>query len=193
MVRTIILKPMAVVMRYLFKRPITVPYRGSNEQRDRFYRKQRDLQMIEKPHYAIGFKHTPHISPRSRGTLALNIENCTGCSACYHICPNKCIQMTEIDPQPPDWKKSKPKRCPEVFLARCMHCGFCTVAEACRFDALHHTPFFDSAETTIEAQFYSYNRLNENWKRWQQVKAKSLQTRSNEDDKLRGEIKENGR
>lgn len=160
---------MAIVMRYLFKRPVTLDYRGKDTQRDRFYRRQQNLQMIEEPHYSIGFKHTPHISPRSRGTLALNLENCTGCAACYHICPNKCIQMTVVDPQPPNWKKEKPLRSPEIFLARCMHCGLCTVENACRFDALHHSPYFDSAETTLEAQFYSYQRLYEVWKRWQQA------------------------
>lgn len=170
MVRTLILKPMIVVMRYLFRRPVTVLYKGSNTQRDRFWRKEHNLQMIEEPYYPIGFKHTPHISPRSRGTLALNLDNCTGCAACHRNCPNKCIQMTVVEPQPPDWTKKKPLRCPEIFLARCMHCGLCTVDHACRFDALHHTPYFDSAETTLEAQFHSYERLHETWKRWQQAK-----------------------
>ncbi|MFQ5977980.1 MAG: hypothetical protein ACE5OZ_07625 [Candidatus Heimdallarchaeota archaeon] len=181
MVKSYILRPMTVIFRYLLKRPVTFPYRGKVSQRDSFYRMQDRLDLIEEPYYAINFKHTPHVSPRTRGTLGLNLENCTGCAACARICPNKCIEMTVVYPQPPDWTKKKPFRAPSVFLARCMHCGLCTVMDACRFDAMHHTPYYDSAEITLEAQYHSYTRLHENWKRWDQAKQNMSQSENGDE------------
>ena len=44
-------------------------------------------------------------------------EYCTGCSACYSICPNNCIQMK------PD---NEGFLYPEIDTKRCIHCNVCT-------------------------------------------------------------------
>ena len=123
-IKTFVLRPMYRVGRLFLKKPITIVY----------------------PH------KTPiipdYIHPRSRGYHFLDLENCTGCQACLRICPNACIEMvTREEPLPIEGfdsyqfsEKNKKKRFPQIWLGRCMFCGLCV--EACRQDALHHTPHF---------------------------------------------------
>jgi formate hydrogenlyase subunit 6/NADH:ubiquinone oxidoreductase subunit I len=164
----LITRPLAYVGRLLLKKPIAIPD-GDRRNKDTIYFAEslaekgetildRDLTFSEV------FEATPHISPNSRGLIALNAPNCTGCKACERICPNKCIEMVEITPTPPHWvekqkEKSKPRPLlhPQIFIGRCLYCGFCV--ESCKFDALHHSPGFDAASTNKEELYHSYHDL----------------------------------
>jgi NADH-quinone oxidoreductase chain I len=63
--KTIILEPLAVTIRYLFKKPVTVQY----------------------PEEKL------EISERFRGFLSYNYEVCTACLSCERNCPNQCIKI----------------------------------------------------------------------------------------------------
>ena len=46
----------------------------------------------------------------------INREECTGCSACYAVCPGKCIRME---------KDKEGFLYPEVDEKKCISCGKC--------------------------------------------------------------------
>lgn len=163
-----ILRPLAYAFRWFISKPITQPD-GDRRNKDTIYFPEaladkgetildKDLTLTDV------FQHTPHISPNARGLIGLNTLNCIGCQQCYRICPNRCIEMKEVDPPPPHWvekqkgkEKPKPLLHPEIFIGRCSYCGFCV--ESCRFDALFHTAGFDAATHHKEDLHYTYNDL----------------------------------
>ena len=159
---------MAYVARYLFTKPITIAD-GDRRNKDTVYFPEslanknqtildRDLTLTDV------FESTPHITPNARGLIGLNALNCVGCRACERICPNKCIEMVEVDEVPPHWhekqktrEKPRPLLHPQIFIGRCSYCGFCV--EACNYDALHHTAGFDAASSVKEDLHHSYRTL----------------------------------
>ena len=163
-----ITRPMAFVARNILKKPVTIPD-GDRRNKDTVYFPKalaekgqtvldRDLTLTDV------FESTPHISPNARGLIGLNALNCVGCQACARICPNKCIEMVEVDEVPPHWaekqksrEKPRPLLHPQIFIGRCLYCGFCV--EACNYDALIHTPGFDAATSVKEDLHHSYREL----------------------------------
>jgi formate hydrogenlyase subunit 6/NADH:ubiquinone oxidoreductase subunit I len=140
------------------KRPITIPD-GDRRNKDTIYfpeelAKKGQTILDRDFSFSNVFENTPHISPNYRGLLALNLMNCTGCKACLRACPNKCIEMVVLDPQPPHWTKKRPLESPQMFIGRCMYCGLCV--DACRFDALYHSAGFDGASSRKEDLYYYY-------------------------------------
>ncbi len=154
----LITRPLAYIFRHFMKRPITIPD-GDRRNKDTIYfpeelAKKGQTILDRDFSFSDVFKHTPHISPNYRGLLALNLMNCTGCKACFRVCPNKCIEMTLLDPQPPHWTKKRPLESPLMFIGRCMYCGLCV--DACKFDALYHSAGFDGASSRKEDLYYNY-------------------------------------
>ncbi|MCK4820194.1 4Fe-4S dicluster domain-containing protein [bacterium] len=164
----LITRPMTYVGKLLFKKPFTMPD-GDRRNKDTIYfpkdlakKGQTILDRSPKLTLSDVFEHTPHISPNYRGLIGLNIMNCTGCKACARICPNKCIEMVVVEPQPKHWKKDRALEHPQMFIGRCSYCGFCV--ESCKFDALYHTPGFDGASAKKEDLFYTNNDLYDIYK-----------------------------
>jgi formate hydrogenlyase subunit 6/NADH:ubiquinone oxidoreductase subunit I len=164
----LITRPLAYVGRHLLKTPFTMPD-GDRRNKDTIYFPE---SLAEKGETVLDrnltlsdvFDSTPHISPNFRGLIGLNAINCTGCKACARICPNKCIEMVEVDSVPPHWvekqkgrEKPRPLLHPQIFIGRCLYCGFCV--ESCNFDALHHTPGFDAATSNKKDLHHSYREL----------------------------------
>ncbi len=159
----LITRPMTFVGKLLFKKPFTMPD-GDRRNKDTIYfpkelAKKGQTITDRNPELTLSdvFKHTPHITPNARGLIGLNALNCTGCKACARICPNKCIEMVLVEPQPKHWKKDRPLEHPQIFIGRCLYCGFCV--ESCRFDALFHTPGFDAASSRKKDLFHTYRDL----------------------------------
>ncbi|MFX0122042.1 MAG: 4Fe-4S binding protein [Candidatus Hodarchaeota archaeon] len=153
-----ITRPLAYIFRHFLKRPITIPD-GDRRNKNTIYfpeelAKKGQTILDRDFSFSDVFKHTPHISPNYRGLLALNLMNCTGCKACYRACPNKCIEMVLLEPQPPHWEKKRPLESPQMFIGRCMYCGLCV--DSCKFDALFHSAGFDGASSQKEDLYYNY-------------------------------------
>ncbi len=70
-----------------------------------------------------------------RGRLRLDMETCISCRACALICPNKTIEMVEVETD-----KGK-KLMPQVNMARCLFCGLCE--EVCPPKCLTLTKSYD--------------------------------------------------
>ncbi len=81
-----------------------------------------------------------------RGRPGLVLERCIGCGMCVRICPNRCIQLVEVD--------LEGKKClrPRVDLGRCLMCGYC--AEYCPTDAMIVTPEYELAVTRKSKLIY---------------------------------------
>ncbi|MFP4169762.1 MAG: 4Fe-4S binding protein [Methanomassiliicoccales archaeon] len=72
-----------------------------------------------------------------RGRPGLIIEKCIACGICVRICPNKCIELVEVEVEGEKCKR------PQVDVGRCMMCGYC--AEYCPTDAFIVTPEYELA------------------------------------------------
>jgi ferredoxin len=78
----------------------------------------------------IGMLVLPYLQKKQfRGQYAqVVLDNCTGCSLCYHDCPYEAIEMVDRDDD------SKFKRLATVDPGRCSNCGLCV--GACAFKAI---------------------------------------------------------
>lgn len=70
-----------------------------------------------------------------RGIHKLDMPTCISCSACERICPNKCIEMVEVDTD------KGIKKMPEIHLERCLFCALCE--EICPPECLTLTKSYD--------------------------------------------------
>lgn len=70
-----------------------------------------------------------------RGKLRLDIPTCISCTACSLICPNKTIDMVEIE------TPKGTKKMPQVNHERCLFCGLCE--EVCPPKCLTLTKNYD--------------------------------------------------
>ena len=97
-----ILKGIQVTIENLFKRALTIRY----------------------PHQKI------KAAERFRGEHSFDISKCRSCGLCERICPNKAIEMVEING----------KKYPKIDLGKCSFCGLCV--ENCPAKALKLTGNF---------------------------------------------------
>lgn len=156
--RTFILSPMRTVIRYFFRRTFTEHWGDKPKTWD----DKKAIHDDEEEQLEI-YEHTLHISPNFRGKLMLDLRKCTGCKRCVRACPNKCIEMVLLDPQPEWWEKKRPLEAPQFYIGRCMSCGLCS--ESCSFDALFHSQLYEGAEITSEGLFYNPERMYETYKK----------------------------
>lgn len=93
-----------------------------------------------------------------RGRPGLIFEKCIGCGICMRICPNRCIELVEVDDlKHEEGKPPKKVKRPRVNVGRCMMCGFC--AEYCPTDAMIVTPEYELAAYTREEMIYDPYKL----------------------------------
>jgi len=57
-----------------------------------------------------------------RGEHAYDIDQCTGCTLCARICPNRAIEMVEA---PEDRWEAYPKKYAQIDIGKCCFCGLC--------------------------------------------------------------------
>jgi NADH-quinone oxidoreductase subunit I len=105
---------------------------------------------------------------RSRGVITLVEENCTVCMLCARECPDWCLYIeshTETVPAEPAAPGARPGRDRThnvldrfaIDFSLCLYCGICI--EVCPFDALHWSPAYDYAATTLTDLTHEQPRL----------------------------------
>jgi len=133
---TEIAKGLALTLRKLFSRPVTVQYPE------------------EKKPLAPGFRGR-HALVRDPET---GRERCIGCLRCAKVCPSRCIYIeTERDPET---RRMVVKRY-EIEALRCVFCGYCE--EVCPVNALVLTEFYEYAGESREELYFDKQRLLQNW------------------------------
>ncbi|MGY9003907.1 MAG: NADH-quinone oxidoreductase subunit NuoI, partial [Rhodospirillales bacterium] len=121
---------MALTLRYMFKKPVTINY---------------------------PFEKGP-LSPRFRGEHALRRypngeERCIACKLCEAVCP---AQAITIEAEARDDGSRRTTRY-DIDMVKCIYCGFCE--EACPVDAIVEGPNFEFATESREELMYDKNKL----------------------------------
>src|SRR5437899_7606656 len=141
-----LLSGLALTLRYMFKRPVTV-----------IYPNERNPQ-----------------SPRFRGEHALRRypngeERCIACKLCEAICP---AQAITIEAEPREDGSRRTTRY-DIDMVKCIYCGLCQ--EACPVDAIVEGPNLEFAVETREELYYDKQKLLDNGDRWEREIAKNLE------------------
>jgi len=98
-----------------------------------------------------------------RARPGLVFDRCIGCGICMRICPNRCIDLVEVDDlKQVEGEPVKKVKRPRVNVGRCMMCGYC--AEYCPTDAMIVTPDYEISTYTREDAIYDPYRLQHPWK-----------------------------
>ena len=142
-----LLSGLALTLRYMFQRPVTVNY---------------------------PYEKGP-LSPRFRGEHVLRRypngeERCIACKLCEAICPAQAITI-EAGPRRNDGTRRTTRY--DIDMVKCIYCGLCQ--EACPVDAIVEGPNFEFATETREELYYDKERLLANGDRWEREIAKNLE------------------
>jgi len=144
---TEIVNGMALTLRYMFKKRVTLNY---------------------------PFEKGP-ISSRFRGEHVLRRyangeERCIACKLCEAVCP---AQAITIEAEPRDDGSRRTTRY-DIDMTKCIYCGLCQ--EACPVDAIVEGPNFEFATETREELYYNKEKLLANGDRWEAQIAANLAT-----------------
>src|SRR5438094_5718672 len=137
---------LALTLRYMFKRPVTVNY---------------------------PYEKGP-LSPRFRGEHVLRRypngeERRIACKLCEAICPAQAITI-EAGPRRNDGTRRTTRY--DIDMVKCIYCGLCQ--EACPVDAIVEGPNFEFATETREELYFDKERLLANGDRWEREIANNI-------------------
>ena len=129
---------LALTLKHMFRRPVTVNY---------------------------PYEKGP-LSPRFRGEHALRRypngeERCIACKLCEAICPAQAITIEAEEREDGSRRTTRY----DIDMTKCIYCGFCQ--EACPVDAIVEGSNFEFATETREELFYNKEKLMSNGERWE--------------------------
>src|SRR5947207_3701298 len=106
----------------------------------------------------------PDLPARTRGVIALKMENCTVCWKCSRECPDWCIYIESHKETHPPASGGRARSVKvldrfAIHYALCMYCGICV--EVCPFDALFWSPEFEYSEYDILKLTHEKEKLEE--------------------------------
>lgn len=127
-----------IVLKYAFKRPVTVQYPEDRRK----------------------------LPPRSRGRHHLTRwedgkERCVGCELCAIVCPSQTIYVkpAENDPENPNSHGERYAEDFQINMLRCIFCGYCE--EACPTGAIVLGNDYELSSTSREKLIYTKDMLTE--------------------------------
>lgn len=127
-----------IVLKHMFKRPITVQY--PEEKRK--------------------------LPQRSRGRHYLTkwedgLERCVGCELCAIVCPSQAIYVKPAQNEPGNMHSHGERYASDfqINMLRCIYCGYCE--EACPTGAIILSNEYELADYTREELIYTKEILNE--------------------------------
>ena len=141
-----LLSGLALTLRYMFQRSVTVNY---------------------------PYEKGP-LSPRFRGEHALRRypngeERCIACKLCEAICPALAITI-EAEPREDGSRRTTRY---DIDMTKCIYCGLCQ--EACPVDAIVEGPTLEFSTETREELIYNKEKLLDNGDRWESQLAANLE------------------
>jgi NADH-quinone oxidoreductase subunit I len=144
-----ILQGMALTLKYMFKRKVTINY---------------------------PYEKGP-LSPRFRGQHALRRynngeERCIACKLCEAVCPAQAITI-EAEPRTDGSRRTVRY---DIDMVKCIYCGLCQ--EACPVDAIVEGPNFEYATFAREELFYNKDKLLDNGDRFEPALAENIKADS---------------
>ena len=131
-----IFKGMALTLRTMFRRPVTIQY------------------PTQKKPVMPGFRglHALTRDPPQTGDA-----RCVGCGLCAAICPSRCIHIYTADSE--EHKKIVERY--EIDVLRCLFCGLCV--EACPYAAVVLTEHYEYSGYTREEFYMTKEKLLKNY------------------------------
>lgn len=135
---TAMMRGLFIVLKYAFKRPVTL----------RYPEEKRALPL------------------RSRGRHYLTkwedgLERCVGCELCAIVCPSQAIYVhpAENDPEAPHSHGERYASDFQINMLRCIYCGYCE--EACPTGAIILSNEYELSATSRESLIYTKEMLTE--------------------------------
>ncbi len=132
------LRGLLIVLKYAFKRPVTLRY---PEQKRKLPERSRGR------HYLTKWKDGK--------------ERCVGCELCAIVCPSQAIYVKPAENKPGDMKSHGERYASDfqINMLRCIYCGYCE--EACPTGAIILSNEYEFSSDSRESLIYTKDILTE--------------------------------
>lgn len=141
-----LLSGMALTLRYMFKRKVTLMY------------------PYEKGSLSVRFRGEHALRRYPNGE-----ERCIACKLCEAVCPAQAITIEAEEREDGSRRTTRY----DIDMTKCIYCGLCE--EACPVDAIVEGPNFEFSTESREELYYDKDKLLSNGDRWEVEIAERLE------------------